>query len=74
MPRFVTALISVGEESGQLESIVDRTAAILDEDVNDALNAAVALVEPLLLCLGGVAAGFVAVATFLPIMRLLSNL
>lgn len=74
IPRFATSLIEVAEEAGQLDSALERTAAILDEDVNDALGRAVALVEPLLLCLGGAAAGFVAIATFLPIIRLVSNL
>ncbi len=65
-------MIEVAEESGQLDHILQRAAAALDEDVNDALTRAVALAEPVLLMVGGVAAGFVAVATFLPIMRLIS--
>ncbi len=74
IPRFATSLIEVAEEAGQLDEALERTAAILDDDVNDALSRAVALAEPLLLSVGGVAAGFVAVATFLPIIRLVSNL
>lgn len=74
IPRFATSLIEVAEEAGELDSVLDRLAAILDEDVNDALGRAVALAEPVLLCLGGLAAGFVAIATFLPIIRLISNL
>jgi type IV pilus assembly protein PilC len=74
LPRFATSLIEVCEEAGELDSALERVAAALDEQVNDALNRAVALAEPLLLCLGGLAAGFIAVATFLPIMRLLSTL
>jgi type IV pilus assembly protein PilC len=74
IPRFATSLIEVAEESGNLDRALDHSARILDEDVNDALGQAVALAEPVLLCLGGLAAGFVAVATFLPIMRLISDL
>ena len=45
-------------------------------EVQNAVDAAqaVLLVEPLLLSLGGLAAAFIAVATFLPIMKLVSNL
>jgi type II secretory pathway component PulF len=74
IPRFATSMIEVGEESGKLDHILKRSSLILDEDVNDALARLVLLAEPLLLSLGGLAAGFVAVATFLPIMKLISNL
>lgn len=74
IPRFATSLIEVAEEAGELDLVLDRTAASLDEDANDALDKVAALAEPILLTFGGIAAGFVAVATFLPIMRLLSHL
>ena len=74
IPRFATSLIEVAEEAGELDNALERSAAILDEDVNDALGQLVALAEPLFLTLGGLAAGFVAVATFLPIMRLIAKL
>lgn len=74
VPRYATSLIEVAEESGQLDHVMARAAATLDEEANSALAQLVSLAEPLLLCLGGLAAGFVAVATFLPIIRLISNL
>lgn len=74
IPRFATSLIEVSEEAGALDGALDRCARILDEQVNDALERAVVLAEPLLLALGGTAAGFVAIATFLPIMRLIAEL
>ncbi len=74
IPRYATSLIEVAEESGQLDHVIARASATLDEEANSALSQLVALAEPMLLSLGGLAAGFVAVATFLPIIRLISNL
>ena len=74
IPRYATSLIEVAEESGQLDHVIDRAALCLDDEANSALAQLVTLAEPLLLSLGGAAAGFIAVATFLPIMRLVSNL
>ena len=74
IPRYATSLIEVAEESGQLEHVVERAALCLEDEANTVLGQLVTLAEPLLLGLGGVAAGFVAVATFLPVMRLVSTL
>ena len=73
-PRLVTSLVEVGEVSGELEAIITRTSRILDEEVNDSLDQVVSLAEPILLAAGGAAAAFVAVATFLPVMRLVATL
>lgn len=73
IPRYATSLIEVSEESGQLAHAMESASAALDDEANSALAQLVSLAEPMLLCLGGLAAGFVAVATFLPIIRLISN-
>lgn len=73
-PRLVTSLVEVGESSGKLEEMLGRAAGLLDEEVNDSVDQALSLLEPLLLAVGGAAAAFVAVATFMPVMRLVSTL
>ena len=72
LPSYVLALIEVGEAAGVMEEILGRASAMLDSEVEDATDRMVQILEPLLLSLGGFAAAFVAVATFLPIIRLMT--
>lgn len=73
IPRLATSMIEVGETTGDLDGLLLRAAHILDEDCNDALARLVSLAEPLLLALGGAAAGFVAIATLLPVIRMVAT-
>lgn len=71
---IVAAMIEVGEESGQLDQMLRLIAVQLDDDVERALHALTVLLEPLLLSIAGVAAGFVALAALMPLLQLINNL
>ena len=73
IPKLVIALIEVAEETGTLDSTLSRAATILEEELDQLVASALLLLEPLLIAIGGLIAGFVAIATFLPIMRLVST-
>lgn len=73
LPGLAVSLIEVGEASGRLQEMSRYTANMLTDDTDQKIKTALELVEPILLCVGGIAAGFLAVATLLPIMRLVSN-
>jgi type II secretory pathway component PulF len=73
LPPLAICLIDVGEVSGKLQEMTAHTAQMISEDVNYQIDVALELVEPILLCVGGTVAGFVAIAAFLPIMRLVAN-
>lgn len=73
LPTYVLALVEVGEAAGVMEEVLGRASVMLDGEVEDASDRMVQILEPLLLSLGGFAAAFVAVATFLPIIRLMTT-
>lgn len=73
-PPHILALVEVGETTGDLGAVMQGASKLLDDDVEDACSRMVLLLEPLMLALGGCAAAFVAVATFLPIIRLMGSL
>ena len=73
LPTYVLALMEVGEAAGVMEEVLGRASVMLDGEVEDASDRMVQILEPLLLSLGGFAAAFVAVATFLPIIRLMTT-
>jgi type IV pilus assembly protein PilC len=71
---LVASMIEVGEESGRLDQMLRLISRRLDEDVELALESMVKLIEPILLCIAGVAAGFVALAGLMPLMNMISKL
>ena len=72
-PSYATALLEVSDHSGNLDVILKTLAEALDEEVNYELDAAVKLIEPAMLFVSGLAAGFVTLATFLPVIRLVAQ-
>jgi len=69
-PQMVVNMIDVGEETGQLDSMLIKVADIYDAEVEAAVDAMLALMEPLIIVgLGGVI-GFIVVALYLPIFTL----
>ena len=73
-PRYVGALLEVSDETGNLDQVSRNLAAAVEDDLRQELDTAVKLLEPGLLLVSGLAAGFVTLATFLPVVRLITNL
>lgn len=61
-PAMFTSMVYIGEESGALDSILEKTANFYDEDAQAATAKMVALLEPCMLVVLGLIVGFVVVA------------
>lgn len=72
-PDMVVQMISVGEQSGTLDTMLSKIADFYDDEVETAVKALSSLVEPLLMViLGGIIAVLV-VAMYLPIFSMAGN-
>lgn len=71
---FVTNMIDVGEETGELDNMLYRVADTYDEEVKVLTEALTKLLEPLLIVFLGVAVGFIVISLFLPLVDLIQNL
>lgn len=69
-PVFVTQLLTVGEESGQLDRFLDLLAKYYEDQVDTFLSRLATLLEPLMLVFMGGVIGTVVIAMFLPIIEL----
>jgi type IV pilus assembly protein PilC len=69
-PVFMTQLLSVGEESGQLEKFLSLLANYYEDRVDTFLARLTVLLEPFLLIFMGAVIGTVVVSMFLPIIEL----
>jgi type II secretory pathway component PulF len=67
---FVTHMVSVGEESGQLGAAVRETAAFYEAETNEFIKVVTSLLEPLMILIIGVAVGFIVIAMLLPIFEI----
>ncbi len=73
-PPMVVQMISVGESTGQLDTMLSRIADFYDEEVDTAVAALTSLLEPILMVFLGTAIGALVIAMYLPIFRMASVL
>jgi type IV pilus assembly protein PilC len=71
---IVVNMIDVGEETGDLDTMLMKIADNYDEEVDDAVQAMVKLIEPLLMVFLGVVVGAIVVAMFLPLVAMIESL
>lgn len=65
-PEMLSSMINIGEETGQLDEILNKTADFYDEEVEQAIQTTTALIEPLLIVVMGVVIGFIVISIMLP--------
>lgn len=72
-PFMVTQMVSVGEQTGALSSMLAKIADFYDEEVGQAVDALVAMMEPILiLVLGGLVGGII-VALYMPMFDIIGK-
>lgn len=69
-PPIVTQMISVGEQSGSLDSILENLAVFYEEEVTDVMNNLSSIIEPVLILLLGLGVGAIAVSVIMPMYSL----
>lgn len=73
-PDLAIEMIEVGESSGALAPMLNSVAEFYEEDVQNALTAALQLIEPILLIIMACVVGLVLVSLYLPIFSLGSQI
>jgi type IV pilus assembly protein PilC len=73
-PPLLVGIAALGEESGKLPSLLLKAADLYEEDLDMRLGTLATLLEPVLLGIMGLVIGFIVLATFLPLINLLSSL
>lgn len=71
---IVINMIKVGEETGELDKMLVKIADNYDEEVDQAVSAMMALLEPILIVFMGGAVGFIVIALFLPLISIIEQL
>ncbi len=69
-PGMVVQMIAVGEETGAMESMLSKIADFYDEEVDAAVEALTALLEPMMMVFLGGTVGGLLIAMYLPIFKI----
>lgn len=70
---IVVNMIDVGEETGDLDKMLIKIADNYDDEVDTAVGALISLLEPLMVVLLGGSVGFIVIALFLPLVKLIQS-
>ena len=71
---IVVNMIDVGEETGALDNMMYKIADVYDEEVSVLVDGLVSLLEPLMVGILGFIVGFIVIALFMPLVKLLNDL
>jgi len=71
---LVVNMVDVGEETGELDTMLYKVADQYDEEVRTMTDGLTALMEPLMIVFLGFAVGFIVVSLFMPLVSLISGL
>lgn len=69
-PPLASQMIKVGEKSGEMEKMLEKSAELFDRDVQNAVSAATSVLEPVIILLMGVVIAFIILAVCLPIFEI----
>lgn len=69
-PSMAIQMVSIGEESGALDSMLDKVATYYEEEVDNAVDGLTSMMEPLIMAILGVLVGGLVIAMYLPIFQM----
>jgi len=73
-PPMVTNMIAVGEETGAMDSMLEKVADAYEAEVDAAVAAMTSMLEPILIVCLGVVVGFIVISLFMPLIKIALSL
>ena len=71
-PAMVTQMISVGEETGSLDAMLNKIADFYEDEVNASVKSLTSILEPILMLRVGALVGVVVISMYLPIFNMMN--
>ncbi len=71
-PPMVVQMISVGEETGQLDNMLEKIATFYDDEVNTTVETLTSVIEPIMIVLMGTLVGGMIIAMYMPLFKLVN--
>jgi len=71
-PAMVSQMVKIGEETGELEKMLGKVADFYEDEVDAAVSALTAIIEPIMMIGVGMVVGVIIVAMYLPMFKMLT--
>jgi type IV pilus assembly protein PilC len=71
-PVMVTQMIAVGESTGAIDTMLNKIADFYDDEVDQAVSNLTAMLEPIIMVFLGATIGFIVIAMYMPIFKLIT--
>jgi type IV pilus assembly protein PilC len=71
-PSMVVQMIAVGEETGQVDTMLEKVAQFYDQEVEASVDALTSLIEPLLIAIIGAFVGAAVIALYMPMFNIIN--
>ena len=69
-PSMLPSMMHIGEETGNIEEMMEKVADFYEEEVENAVNSLTAMMEPLIIVVMGVTVGGIVIAIYSPILSM----
>jgi type IV pilus assembly protein PilC len=73
-PAMVTHMVGVGEETGALDTMLDRIAEFYEEQVEASVKALTSILEPIMIIVIGGIVGFIVISMYLPLFEVYNHI
>jgi type IV pilus assembly protein PilC len=73
-PAMVTHMVGVGEETGALDTMLDRVAEFFEEQVEASVKALTSILEPIMIIVIGSIVGFIVISMYLPLFEVYNRI
>ena len=73
-PPMVVQMVSIGEETGQLDEMLEKVAEFYEAEVDATLASLAAALEPIMIVMLGIVVGFIVISMFLPLIAIIGGL
>jgi type IV pilus assembly protein PilC len=73
-PSMVTHMIGVGEETGSLDTMLNKIADFYEDQVEAAVKALTSILEPVMIVVVGGIVGFIVIAMYMPLFKVYDNI
>ncbi len=70
IPQMVSQMVSIGEQSGSLDTMLAKVADFYEEEVENSIRATTSLIEPVMMVILGGAIAVILIAMYLPIFQM----
>ena len=73
-PDILTDMVGVGEDTGELKNTLDTVAKYYDNELEQAVSKAIAMLEPAILVFLAVVAGFIVISIYMAMFSMYSTM